>query len=267
MRRTYLILFLVMLACIGCEWRLIGSDDDEKSVNVERYDRIESLYLTTGDFSALQQMSTAYPQQTRTLIEDVLRIGQVNDPEINVKFLNFYQDSILQTLIAEVERQYASMEDINRQLTDAFGRLKEMIPDLKIPKIYAQIGSLDQSIIIGNGLLGISLDKYLGANYNLYLREDYGYTEHQRKLMTRDYIVPDCIGFYLLSLFPMPYDRELTQLERDLHIGKIQWVVNRAMNKSVFNSLYVRTVDHYMKKNKSNTVLQLLQNNNYRSIR
>ena len=70
---------------------------------VERYDRVQSLYLTTGDFSALQQMNTVYPMQTRTLIEDVLRIGKVNDPEINTKFLRFYQDSTLQSLISEAE--------------------------------------------------------------------------------------------------------------------------------------------------------------------
>ena len=268
MRKTYTILFLIMLVCIGCEWRLAGGDEDAaKTVSVERYDRIESLYLTTGDFSALQQMNTGYPQQTRTLIEDVLCIGRVNDPEINVKFLNFYQDTTLQMLIAEAEQQYASMDDINRQLASAFERLTDMIPGLEIPEVYAQIGSLDQSIIIGNGTLGISLDKYLGANCPLYLRESFGYTEQQRQMMTREYIVPDCLGFYLLSLYPMPKDRELNQLERDMHIGKIQWTVNRAMNKTFFNTLYVRTVDHYMKKHKSVTVEQLLQNNDYRSIR
>ena len=116
-------------------------------------------------------------------------------------------------------------------------------------------------------MLGISLDKYLGADYPLYLREDYGYTESQRSVMTREYIVPDCVGFYLLSLYPMPIDRELKQTERDMHFGKVQWVVNKAMNKTVFNTVYTRTVGHYMKRHPNVTVDQLLKNNNYQSIR
>ena len=101
MRKIYALLMAVMLMCIGCEWHFTSSGDEaEVNVVVERYDRIQSLYLTTGDFSALQQMNTSYPQQTRTLIEDVLKIGRVNDPEINVKFLRFYQDTTLQMLIA-----------------------------------------------------------------------------------------------------------------------------------------------------------------------
>ena len=86
---------------MSCEWQL-KSEGEEGKLAIDRYDRVQTLYLTTGDFSALQQMNTVYPTQTRTLIEDVIRIGKVNDPEINMKFLRFYQDSTLQSLINEI---------------------------------------------------------------------------------------------------------------------------------------------------------------------
>ena len=90
-RRIYGILFLVMILCVSCEWQLKLSNNGDEDVNVtiERYDRIEGLYLTTGDYSALQQMYTNYPMQTRMLIEDMLHLGKVDDPEINTKFLAF----------------------------------------------------------------------------------------------------------------------------------------------------------------------------------
>ncbi len=251
------------MGCISCEWhfKMPGQDDDK--VVVERYDRIQSLYLTTGDFSALQQMNTVYPMQTRTLIEDVLRIGKVDDPEINNKFLRFYQDSTLQVIINETQQQYASMEDINKKLTEAFAYLKDNIPDLEMPEVYAQIGSLDQSVIVGNNTIGICLDKYLGADYPLYHKPAFGYSEEQRRMMVRKYIVPDCIGFYLLSLYPMPHNKELSQQERDMHIGKIQWVVDKAMGETIFESKYIQLADNYMKRNKNATVDQLLRNNAY----
>jgi len=268
MRKIYILLMAVMLLCIGCQWKLTSTDEtSEDLVAIERYDRIESLYLTTGDFSALQQMNTSYPQQTRTLIEDVLKIGRVNEPEINVKFLNFYQDTTLQALIASVEQQYADMDDVSSELNDAFARLRQMLPDVEMPQVYTQIGSLDQSIIVGNGMLGISLDKYLGRDFPLYLRPEYGYSDGQRRVMTREYIVPDCVGFYLLSLYPMTGEAEASQLNRDIHMGKIQWVVNRAMGRRVFNTLYTRTVGNYMKRHPKESVDQLLRNSNYREIR
>lgn len=250
-----------MLGCISCEWQFLSEEDE--NVVVDRYDRIQSLYLTTGDFSALQQMNTIYPMQTRTLIEDVLRIGKVDDQQINKKFLHFYQDSILQTLIGDAEQQYANMEDVNKELTTAFKYLKDNIPGLELPEVYAQIGSLDQSVIVGNNTIGICLDKYLGSDYPLYLKPEYGYTREQLQMMDRRYIVPDCVGFYLLSLYPMPADRVLTQLERDIHIGKIQWVVNKALARPVFRTKYTQLIDRYMGQNKNATIDMLLRNNEY----
>ena len=224
---------------------------------------MESLYLTTGDYSALLQMNKTYPMQTRTLIEDVLRIGKVNDPDINAKFLEFFSDSTLQLMISDVQSQYEDIEDVCSDLSSAFSRLKKEIPSLELPQIYTQIGSFDQSIVVGNKTLGISLDKYLGTDYPFYVEH---YTEQQRQMMTRSMIIPDCMGFYLLSLYPMP-SQELTREERDIHMGKIQWVVNKVTKREVFNHDYVVMVDSFMRRHKDMTIEQLLRNNNYSEIR
>lgn len=258
MRKLYSLLLLALLVCVGCEWRFGGADDHpDWLLSVSRYDRVQSLYLTTGDFAALQQMNTEYPQQTRTLIEDVLRLGAVNDPGINNKFLSFYQDTTLQMLMAEAERQYADMSDVNDQLSDAFERLLKDVPDLCLPDVYAQIGALDQSIIVSGDMLGISLDKYLGADYPLYRR--YGYSQWQLQTMQRSYIVPDCISFYLLSLFPMPADSTATQQQRDEHMGRIQWEVNRVVKRRVFNTPFTQAADRFMHAHHGTTVEQLLR--------
>jgi len=247
-----------MLLSIGCEWRLSSTDDGQDwLVSVSRFDRVQSLYLTTGDYSALQQMNTDYPQQTRTLIEDVLRLGRVNDPAINARFLTFYQDTTLQSIILETERQYADMTDVNRQLSESFERLLKEMPGLCIPDVYAQIGALDQSIIVGHDMIGISLDKYLGSDNPVYLK--YGYSARQRQSMQRSYIVPDCIAFYLLSLYPLRDDSLVTQEERDRHIGGIQWVVNRVTRRHVFNSGHVDAAAGWMKGHPGSTFEQLLK--------
>ena len=232
----------------ACEFRLKPNCEDSQTtlIEVQRYDRLQSRYLTTGDFSALQQMNIDYPMETRTLIEDVLKIGEVNDPEINSKFLNFYQDTILQSLIADAELQYANMSDINTQLSDAFKRLTKYFPNMPVPVVYSQIGALDQSIIVGNNSIGISLDKYLGDDYTLYKRF---YSQRQRSQMTRSYIVPDCLSFYILSLYPLSNHDERSQYERDMHMGKIMWIVNKVMGKKVFSTRFTSLVDSQMKSN------------------
>ena len=245
-----------MLLCIACEWHLKPNDGQSSGgIEVERYDRIQALYLTTGDRSALQQLNTLYPQQTRMLIENVLEIGQVNDPHINHKFYRFYQDSVLQVIVAEVERQYDDVSDLGKELTAAFREVQKLLPDMMIPMVYTQIGALNQSIIVGDSTLGISLDKYLGADYELY---SHFYSEKQRQQMTRSMIVPDCIGFYILSHYPFAEGDTLPTLRRQ-HMGKIQWVVNKVTHKRTFNNNYVKVVDQYMSKYPRTTVPELLE--------
>ena len=263
-RKINSLLILVAFVFTACDMRLKPFDDGgEHRMEVCRYDRLESQYLTTGDFSALQQMNMDYPMETRTLIEDVLRLGEVNDPRINSKFLAFFQDSTLQAIVSDAESQYANMDDINTKLNSAFMKLKEHIPDMPVPKVYSQIGALDQSIVVGNQSIGISLDKYLGKDYHLYKKY---YLPSQRETMTREYIVPDCLSFYLLALYPMHDFEGRTQLERDMHIGKIMWVCNVALGQKFFKSRYVNAVDKYMNANKSVSIEALLKNNDYSSL-
>ncbi len=220
---------------MGCQWQSSPTVEEDESliVSVERFDRVESLYLTMADYAALSQMRTDYPMQTRTLIEDVLQLGAVNDSDINTRMLVYFQDSTLQALIADVERQYADISDINHQLSKAFERLSRLIDGLELPQVYTQISSLDQSIVVADSLLGISLDKYLGADYPAYLR--YGYTEQQRRTMTRQYIVPDCLCFYLLSKYPLSDEMMQSDELRRQHMNRIQRLANQALGRRFFD--------------------------------
>lgn len=261
-----IIAFVLMLVFASCEYKLkpfeIG-DDGQRKIEICRYDRLESQYLTTSDFSALQQMNTDYPIETRTLIEDMLKLGEVNDPEINKVFLSFYQDSTLQSLISDAESHYANVDDLNQQFNKAFDNLKKIFPNMQIPKIYMQIGALDQSIIIGNNTIGISIDKYLGENYPLYKKY---YPLQQRKTMTRNNIVPDAVCFYLMSLYQLHNFEKLPQIQRDLHVGKIMWLCNRVIDKRCFDTRFVKAIDRYMRSNPQTDIAAFVQSDDYSRI-
>ena len=255
--RIVLTFISAILLLTSCDFKLRSNyflDADETKVEILRFDRLQSRYLTTGDFSALQQMETDYPMETRALIENVLRIGEVNDPNINKRFLTYFQDSTLQVMINDVQAEFANMDDLNQQVNDGFEQLQKEVPGLEVPRVYTQIGALDESIVVGNDMIGISLDKYMGENYPLYQKH---YTLQQRKSMTREFIVPDCIFFYLLSVYPLINFEQRTQVERDMYIGKMMWVCNRLLGKKIYMS---KDVDDFEKqqKQKNLTIRQVL---------
>ena len=248
----------LLVACVGCQFKLMPEDSaaTQPLVSIARYDQLEYRYLTTGDFSALQEMNTEYPIETRTLIEDVVKVGDATDPSINSKLLKFYQDTILQSIIADVEAEYADIDDLNTGFSHAFTRLKKAFPDIRVPRIYTQISALDQSVVVGNGMIGISLDKYLGENYPVYKRY---YSEQQRRQMNRQNILPDCLTFFLLSEFQIDKFEMRPQIERDLHMAKLQWVVNQLMGTRFYKTKYVCAIEHYMRHHPHSSYLELIE--------
>lgn len=256
--------FSVLLT--ACEFKLKPTEDPEETaqMEVQRYDRLQARYLSTGDFAALQQMNTDYSIETRTLIEDILQLGEINDPNINGRFLSFYQDTLLQMIIKDVEIQYANMDDINKELNVAFDKFSQWYPNTPRPNVYTQIGALNQSIVIQDGQIGISLDKYLGSDYAAYKK--YDYSKQQLSTMQREYVVPDCLTFYLLSLFPLNDFDHSPQKERDIHMGKILWVVNKMIGRNIYNNEYVSSVGRYMSKHPNMTIPKLLEKEDYADI-
>lgn len=256
--QPYILLSAAALLLSSCDSiQTFVMSQTEETVEVQRFDRLEYKYITTGDFFSLQQMCTDYPTETRTLIEDVLKIGQVDKQDVNAKLIAFFQDSTLQRVARDAEIRFANINALNEELNEAFHRLKRMIPHIDIPMIYTQIGSLDQSIIIKDGSIGISLDKYLGEDYPLY--EKY-YDEKQRQGMNSDKIAPDCILFYLLSLYPIENFRTSTQAEKDDHIGRMFWATNKIMGRKVYDVPPLWLIEQsIVKENPDITVEEMLK--------
>lgn len=241
-----------MLLCVGCEWHLKKHVEySSYAISVDRYDLLETKYLRNKDYTALIEITENYPVQTKILVENILAIGHFENPNITNRLYSFFQDSTLKAVIEEVRTQYGNMDDINNELSSTFMRLKALLPEIKIPVVYTQVGALNQSIIVCDGLIGICLDKYLGAKFPLY--EKY-YPEDLRKTMERSMIVPDCILFYLLSCYPQMDDVS----DRNLHKSKIQWIVNKVTSRNIFVNDGVLYIEEYMKRHKELSITELL---------
>ncbi len=228
-----------------------------------RYDRVEARYLTTGDFSALQEMNTKYPMQTRALIEDLLRLGSVSDIDINRVLLDYFRDSTLQMVVYAVELEYGDLSATTAELRAAFRNLHREFPRLEVPRFYAQIGAFCQSIVVDNNTVGISLDKYLGKDFPLYAQF---YDNYERRRMTAEYIVPDVLVFYLLSKYGMFEFARTSQYWRDMNTSIIMYVANELLEREAFSNDLITRVAQYMQSHPEMTLCDLLEMTDYSEI-
>ncbi|MBQ7442732.1 MAG: gliding motility protein GldB [Bacteroidaceae bacterium] len=200
MRRSLILQILLLALCAIGAWSWLAKPWEgwrarpEPTLHIKRFDRILDEYVSLGSNTALARMNMEYPTQTKLLIENVLAIGHIDEPDIEKRLRTFYLDSTVQVLLEEVHRQYSDLSDVEAALHTAFAAEKKRNPSLRMPTFYAQISCLRQSIIVADTLIGISLDKYLGADFPLY--DDY-YSAEQRQQMTRDSIASDALRYYL----------------------------------------------------------------------
>ncbi len=228
MRNKLYIILTVLFACmaiVACQWSLDRGwgGDAVDDIKVHRYDKLQDEYFRLNSFSALQEMNTEYAQETKLLIEDVLAIGAVSDENINQYLREYYSDTLLQSLRRDAMALFDDMGELERLFTRGFSKLKKELPQITIPRVYAQISALSQSVVVGDSILGFSIDKYMGADYPLY---DHFYYPYQCRSMSSERIVPDCFKYYLLSEYPFPWEWHRTLLDHIVHRGKIHWVVS-----------------------------------------
>lgn len=227
------LIFLLISATLLSACHLGMRKDDSslsKGIKVFRYDRLQYEATALNSIGSLQRMKLEYSQATKLLVEDVLALGRVNDENINDRLITYYSDTTLLRLMEDALLKYSDMSAIEKGLSEGFATLKEEVPSLVVPAIYSQISALNQSVVIGDSLLGFSIDKYMGEDYPIYKRYYYAY---QRRTMTPDRILPDCFVSYLFSQYPFRWqmgDRSLYNVI--LHRGRIHWVAAYAMGLS-----------------------------------
>lgn len=244
MKRLFPFLLALMCLLSSCGWfQHKTADEKNEWAEVGRMDRLEIRFLTTGDRAAWQQMQTEFPQPTRLLVENMLHLGTIGHPEVSSRFFQLFADTVPQAVLQAVDQQYADISDINKHLNLSFRRLQRDFPDMLMPHFYAQIGAFKESVVVNDSLVGISFDKYLGEDFEPYALY---FTPEQRKSMTRWYVVPDCISFYLLSLYPLSEADQQDEDIRRLYMARIMWIANKAMRNAFFKNKQVQAVDQFM---------------------
>lgn len=220
---------LLSFCIASCQFdRSLIKDEASNPQRIVRYDRIVDDYVSTGNIALWQKMNTEFPRETRVLIENVLRLGRADQEGIEDSLRAFYNNPTLTQLRKDVAQRFEDLTPYEKELKQAFARLKGEQSSFVTPRIYAQNSAFNQSIVVGDSLLGISLDKYLGTNYPSYKKYFY---ENQRVTMEPSRMVQECIFFYLAQQFPLHKQvKEFTLGNMILHQGKLGWIVSQLID-------------------------------------
>lgn len=240
MRKIFFSL-LIAFAFVACQSNKLKVDvsDIELDIKVLRFEK--DLFAINGGTS-LEDLKKKYPQILKLYSEKVIRLGNVDDLNY-LQYLNkFLTDSTMNVVVNRIDSIFPNLDKQEKELTDGFRHLKYYYPKAKIPRVFSQLSGFNQSIVVDEGVIGVSLDKYLGEDCDFYalLRRPI----YLRENMTPDRIAQDILLAYGLTEFPFkPKAQNL--MEQIIYQGKILFFLQALLpEKAEFDIMKYKEKDY-----------------------
>jgi hypothetical protein len=168
----------------------------------------------------------------------VINIGEVSDSTWGDGLVKFCTDKLNNEVYTGTVMVFPEIKNIEKELTQAFNHYRYYFPSKKIPGVFTCITRFNNSMITGDSVLGIGLDKYLGSDCKYYPGlEIYKY---QAAKMNPYNIVPDCMYAWASSEWnykDMGYqtDNALTEI---LHEAKLLYFVKSMLPEHSDNLIF-----------------------------
>lgn len=201
----------VILFFASCRQTSKGPDVSGIRVNArfERFDRDLQAIDTNLAATGLQQLYAKYPQLTPVFLYNILGLDSATAVPGLKRFL-----SLSGALFDTINVVFRNTEGLEKQFEEAFRHLKYYFPDYPQPRIVTIAGPVDALAesemgptpnFLRPGLLGISLQFYLGPGFSIY--NDPFFIQSvapswRSRRFSKEYMIADAMQLVVSDLFP-----------------------------------------------------------------
>ena len=228
-RQIYLFFSMAVLLSACGRNKKIDVSNIPVNINISRFDHDFDDMRRKPMYAQAQFLQKKYGSFYQDYIERILQAGSIRDTgyfaTLRVIFAN--QDYI--ALKHEVDSVYPNLDLQNRQLTDAFRRIKYYFPQIKVPVVYAYFSGFRAQTSLGDAYYGIGLDQFLGANSKFYPALIEAFPHYISRRFTPDNITPRVAeGFIRENMF-QEQDADRSLLSKMVYNGKIMYMMDQVL--------------------------------------
>lgn len=258
------VLIIVFISSVSCRRNHFKVDASSIKVSIS-IKRLE-VDLFTLNPSEIKEKIPSFQEKYDGFLRFfgyVINIGEITDSTWADGLVRFGTDKLNNEVYISTMQVYPEIKNIEKELTQAFKQYRYFFPLKTIPGVYTCITGFNNSIITGDSVLGIGLDKYLGSDSKYY--PELQIYKYQTAKMNSFNIVPDCMYAWATSEWnykEMGYttDNVLTEM---IHEGKLLYFVKSMLPDHEDNLIFGFTAGQ-MKfcRNNENQIWQYLVEHN-----
>lgn len=217
----YLIFLSILIASCGDNHYSIRTKQPLPEIEILRLEKD----LFSSDPASLYKMKDSLFSEYGTFLQlfaHVINAGNLNDSAGFNRLIEFATDRFNYEVYESVIKTYPDLSYYEKEFSKAWTNYRYYFPDSVIPHIYTCISGFNHSIIVGDSILAIGLDRYLGAGHRYYT--DLGIYNYLTLKMVPEKIVPDAFYAWAKAGWPdSSLDSSADLLSTMLYEGKLHY--------------------------------------------
>jgi hypothetical protein len=189
----------------------------------------------------------------------MIKIGGIGDDMFFNELKRFVTDTMIQNVNYLVQEEFGDFSKTEKKINKAFRHYKYYFPQKEIPTIYTCVSGFNQSIVIADKLIGISLDKYLGNNCHYY--DMLGIPKYKQQKMYHNKITSDIIHGWASTEFTKS-NNESNLLSVMIYEGKLLYFLDAMLPQTndTIKIGYTKEQLLWCKKNEAEMWTNLVEN-------
>lgn len=173
------------------------AEDATLNLSIKRFEQ-DLFALEKGDFSRdTAALFKKYGDFPELFTSRIIRVGSRQNPLFKQNISGFLNDPDIRSVYAEVQKQYAQVDFLQKGISEALGRYHRVFPDSVIPQVLTMVSGFNYNVVVADSTLGIGLDMYLGAKSQFY--EWLALPLFKTRNMHRDMMVPDAVRAFVTA--------------------------------------------------------------------
>lgn len=239
--RKYCLLLIVLpvllLACNGNRNK-VDISKINLEVNIHRFDKdLFAIPPDTIDIKkALPGLREKYGSFFNLYNNNIIHIGNSYSEMYPFFLQKFLNSEAVHVGWQNVKTVFADDTELNQQLTNAFKHYKYYFPEKYVPQIYAYISGFGESIALADSLIGISLEKYLGADFSIY--DMLGISRYLSRRMYKEKIPSDCMRAWAIGEYPFMDESGNTLISKMVYEGKLLYFTKQMLPADADTTLF-----------------------------
>lgn len=205
------IVLLLAFSCVACKEKkgVPNVTNIKVDIQLDRFDRDFFSIDSTNVLPGLNQLNNKYPVITSIFLQNILGLDSASTLPGVKQFINL--SGGLYDTVNDVFKNTSTLE---KDFKQAFQFVKYYFPQYKVPAIATIAGPVDAMAqsetgptpnFLAPGVLGISLQFYLGKNFSVY--SDPFFIEnvapaYRSRRFSKEYIIADAMQLVVADIFP-----------------------------------------------------------------